>query len=316
MVDGGDLFFPKARLGDEIIEKEKIKARAMLAGFNQIGADAVNVGDNDLAAGLPFLKELADSAHFPLLSATLVDGEGNLLFKPYTVVERGGVRIGLIGASSEVESEGSYQSLAFLPTVGRVAEEVASQADILILLFHGSDEDKKTLVASGLPIDLILQSHVKRYDPDFGQGAIPASALGRQGKYINMITATIRSPEQPLVDLTIPRRTLKFVEKSRKRLRRNRDQETPLEELYAESPRILERIKDLEQREAEAQGIIAKAVNTIDSERIALGNKVEDDEAVLALVNAAKRAMEKVTVSAGEGENGQKQSRPGRLAAQ
>ena len=89
IVDAGDLFFPRGALagaglqGTEL-EKASIRARTMVQGFNLIGTDAINIGHLDLAAGLPFLKSLADQAEFPLLSATLADNEGELIFKPYT----------------------------------------------------------------------------------------------------------------------------------------------------------------------------------------------------------------------------------------
>ncbi|MBA7531808.1 hypothetical protein ES705_24029 [subsurface metagenome] len=89
-------------------------------------------------------------------------------------------------------------------------------------------------MASGLPIDLILQSHVLRYDPNFGTGPILSSALGRMGMYLNVTTLTLRSPGQSLVDLTSSRRTLAFIERSLQSMRRDQPKDTPLEELYAD----------------------------------------------------------------------------------
>ncbi len=295
MVDGGDLFFSKPRLEEKVLTWEKIRARTTVEGFNRIGTDAITIGEDDLTAGLPFLKALADSARFPFLSATLVDPDDNLIFAPYSVVEKRGFRIGLVGVSSEIAAGDGYHSRELLPSLKEAVEEVYSRADIVILLFHGTDQDKQAILASGLPIDLILQSHVKRYDPDFGQGLIPVMALGTLGKYLNVITATVHSPDQPLVDLTVHRRTLTFVENSLQRLRRNQPKDTPLEELYADQPRILERIKDLRERESMTREIIVAAVNTIESERVALDRSVRDDQDILALVNAAKRAIEEIT---------------------
>ncbi|MFB0516719.1 MAG: hypothetical protein ACETWG_08950, partial [Candidatus Neomarinimicrobiota bacterium] len=123
------------------------------------------------------------------------------------------------------------------------------------------------------------------------------AALGSLGKYINLITATIHSPEKPLVDLTAPRRTLNYVEKSLERLRSNKPKDTPLEELYAANPTILKRIQVLREREAEARQTIEKAVNTIQSERISLGQSISDDQELLALVNKAIQAIEKAAAS-------------------
>jgi 2',3'-cyclic-nucleotide 2'-phosphodiesterase (5'-nucleotidase family) len=317
VLDAGDLFFAKPQLTQAILPSAQIRARTLVQGFNHIGTDAINIGDNDLAAGLPFLKTLSDSAEFPFLSATLTDPSGNPIFTPYTIVERGNLRVALIGASSGLGEGDGFHSLDLLPTLEQVVAEVESSADLVILLFHGSDRDKQALVTSGLSIDLILQSHVTRYDPDFGKGSIPVSALGNQGKYLNLITATIRAPEQPLHDLTIPRRTITFVEKSRERLRRNRPEEVPLKELYADNPKILERIEDLERREAEAKEMVDGALNTLESERVRLNRKITDDKDLLALVNAAKAAIEKVSPPATVQKRSQRSStrRAGRIAA-
>lgn len=317
MLDAGDLFFAKPRLDRAALPSAQIQARTMVEGFNRIGTDAINIGDNDLAAGLPFLKTLSDSADFPFLSATLVDESGNPIFTPYTLVEKGGLKIALIGASSGLEKGDGFRSLELLPTVAEVVAEAGTQAELVILLFHGPDTDKQVLVESGLPIDLILQSHVRRYDPDFGTGPIPISALGNQGKYLNIITATIRAPEQPLIDLTVPRRTLTFVEKSRQRLRRNHPDDASLEELYADNPRILDRLKDLERREAEAREIVDGARNTLESERMSLNRNVADDEDLLALVNAAKAEIEKISppAAARVGNNLSGSTKARRLAA-
>ena len=295
MVDGGDLFFSKPWLEEKALAGAKIRASTLVEGFNRIGTDAITIGENDLAAGLPFLKALADSARFPFLSATLVDSDDNLIFAPYSVVEKRGFRVGLVGASSEIAGGDGYRSKELLPSLKEAVEEVHSRADMVILLFHGTNRDKQAILESGLPIHLILQSHVRRFNPDFGPGPILTSALGSQGKYLNVITMTICSPGQPLVDLTAHRRSLTFVERSLKRLRRNQPKDTPLEELYAGKPRILERIKDFRERESRTREIIAAAVNTIESKRVALDRSVRDDQDILALVNAAKRAIEEIT---------------------
>ncbi len=295
MVDGGDLFFSKPRLEGKILAGEKIRAGTLVEGYNRIGTDAITIGENDLTAGLPFLKALADSARFPFLSATLADPDGDLIFTPYAVVKKGSLKVGLVGASSEMAVDNGYHSRELLPSLKAVLEEVRSRADIIILLFHGTDKDKQVILASGLPIDLILQSHVKRYDTNFGTGPILSSALGSLGKYLNVITMTVRSPDQPLVDLTVHRRTLTFVESSLERLRRNQPKDIPLEELYADQPKILERIKDLRERESRNRETIEAAVNTIESKRVTLGRSVRGDQELLVLVNAAKRAIEEIT---------------------
>ena len=61
----------------------------ILDGYEKIGCDAINVGHYELAAGLPFLKEMDTECDIPFISANLRDtGTGELLFDPYVEVRR------------------------------------------------------------------------------------------------------------------------------------------------------------------------------------------------------------------------------------
>ena len=299
VVDGGDLFFSKAQLDGDDLATEKIRARTLVEGFNRIGTDAVAIGEKDLAAGLSFLQSLAEAAQFPLLSANLTDEQGKLLFAPYTIVQKGELRIGLVGASSAIPAGDGYRSQPLLPALKKVVKELQSRTDLLVLLFHGQDVDKQQIMASGLPIHLMLQSHVTRYERKFGRGSIPTASFGSQGKYLNVITASIKVPGEPLVDLSVHQRTLDFVASSMKRLRRNQPKDVLLEELYADQPRALERISELREREAQARQVIESAVNTLETETISLGPAVKFDEELLSIVTLAKQAMVQVPGSPG-----------------
>lgn len=294
VVDGGDLYFSRPQLSAGALAREKFRAQAIVAAFNRNGTDAITIGECDLAAGVEFLKALADSARFPFLSANLTDESGRPVFLPYVVVEKGDLKLGLVGASSVMPAGAGYRFQDLLPALEKAVEAAHARADMVILLFHGTDTDKEAIEASGLPINLILQSHVKHQTLNFGRGAIPVATLGSLGRYLNVITMRIQSPGEVLVDLSAQRRTLNFVEKSLGRLRRNQPKGKTLEELYADDPGVLKRIKSLREREAEAKSEIQAAVNTLEADRIALDASIRDDPEVLELVTAAKQAMAKV----------------------
>ena len=297
VVDGGDLFFSKAQLEGDDLATEKIRARTLVQGFNRIGTDAVAIGENDLAAGLPFLKSLAEAAQFPLLSANLTDEQEQLLFAPYTIVQKGELRIGLVGASSALPAGDGYRYQPLLPALKNVVQDLQSRTDLLVLLFHGQDADKLEIMESGLPIHLMLQSHVTRHERNFGRGNIPTASFGSQGKYLHVITASIKAPGKPLVDLSVHQRTLDFVARSMKRLRRNQPMDISLEELYADRPKTLQRISELRERESQARQVIEAAVNTLETETISLGPAVKHDEELLSIVTLAKQAMDLVPES-------------------
>ena len=67
------------------MEAAKIKADTMAQIFSHIGVDAVNVGERELAFGVPFLKELEKKNNFPFVSANLTDENNVPIFKRYII---------------------------------------------------------------------------------------------------------------------------------------------------------------------------------------------------------------------------------------
>lgn len=79
------------------------QARLLLRALGQLKVDAINIGVDDLAAGLKMLQEEKTSSSLPLVSANIV-ADGKPLFDPYKIVEvktKGGaaVRVGIIGVT-------------------------------------------------------------------------------------------------------------------------------------------------------------------------------------------------------------------------
>ncbi|MEE9465232.1 MAG: hypothetical protein V3W14_06655 [Candidatus Neomarinimicrobiota bacterium] len=277
---------------------EKLKAWTLLEAFNRLETDAVNIGDRDLAAGLTFLRVLADSARFPFLSANLVDAAGQPVFKPAVVVEKYGLRVGLIGASSVLPPGDDYRFLPLMPAVKREVEGLRLEVDVVAVLFHGTDADRDSLATSGLPIDFIFHSHVERFNPSLGQGRLPVINLGKEGRDLNVVSVEIRSPGEPLVNLTKPKKDLESVKRAIRRFDRKRPESQKLEEFYAEQPNVLETIRTLRERETQARTAIENARNTLEYERVSLDGSYGDDREMLELVNRTLEAVEAADIQA------------------
>jgi 2',3'-cyclic-nucleotide 2'-phosphodiesterase (5'-nucleotidase family) len=79
-------------------EEDKLKAELTARALSESGYDVVNVGPNDLAGGLDFLKEITKSKDFTLVSSNILSVEDlGFVFDPYVIVERGGVKVGFFG---------------------------------------------------------------------------------------------------------------------------------------------------------------------------------------------------------------------------
>lgn len=67
------------------------------AVMNDLGYDAGTMGNHDIEAGHPVYDRLVSEFQFPWMAANAVKADGTPYFKPYTVVERFGLKIAVIG---------------------------------------------------------------------------------------------------------------------------------------------------------------------------------------------------------------------------
>jgi 5'-nucleotidase len=120
--------------------------------LNAMHLDVSAIGNHELDKGQSDLTgRIEDRADWPYLSANIVDeGTTTPAFEPYRVIEKGGVRVGFIGATTEdlipgLVSPGGVEGLAMAPIVSQVnryAEQLTDgktendEADVLVLLVH------------------------------------------------------------------------------------------------------------------------------------------------------------------------------------
>lgn len=137
ILDAGNSLF-KARGSPSTREREK--ARLIAMAYQRMGYQAVNVGSYDLAAGIEFLRKLQQEVHLPLVSANLLDEKGGKpVFKTHMVLDVSGMRVGLLGLTSDahhdedVTPEGYFISDP-LSAAKTVVAELAKHCDIIVAL--------------------------------------------------------------------------------------------------------------------------------------------------------------------------------------
>lgn len=122
----------------------------------------------EFAYGLDRLRALADRLRYPILAANCRDTGGELALRPFTLVDRGGIRIGIVGLAAVVAAQ-------LLPAAERARIELTigdrelgpivaalrrdHGAALVVVLSHlGFPQDCK--LASVVPgIDVILSGH-------------------------------------------------------------------------------------------------------------------------------------------------------------
>ena len=125
----------------------KTEGQAIIEYMNDVGYDAVTAGNHDFDLGKDIFVKLTENANFPILSANLIDKSTNKVFssvKPYTIIEKEGLKIGVFGLSTEATEQMSFpehiKGLDFsaeVPAAQKAVDELRKQnVDLVIALVH------------------------------------------------------------------------------------------------------------------------------------------------------------------------------------
>lgn len=186
LVDTGNALFKAPGLKSP---EDKARAAFVLQTMARLGTQAMAPGLRDLNLGAQWLKAEADKAKLPVLSANLVDKAGKPIFAPSKVVEVGGKKIGLIGASPAGAVEGTHANGAKgLPAPAAVfaeAKKLRPTVDLIVVLAAMPYADSLQLSTElGGNVDFVLQSHdargagmAQRTEHNF---VVPSGERGRQ----------------------------------------------------------------------------------------------------------------------------------------
>jgi len=191
LVDGGDLI-----QGTPMIYYfnvlEPTKPNPMILTMNYMGYDAFAVGNHDIEQGLFVYNRAQNESHFPWLSANSLLPDGRSYFKPYTIIERNGIKIGIIGLTTPGIpmwlDENLYPGISWadmVETAKKYARILRPNVDVLVGLFHAGfesgysanatdklgipNENASGLVADMVPeFDLVFAGHSHQLVPPLG----------------------------------------------------------------------------------------------------------------------------------------------------
>ena len=144
--------------------------------MNQMGYDAATIGNHEFDFGLENMARLFRRANFPIVCAnydftgTPVEG----IVKPYVIIRRNGVRIGVFGLSPALKgliADKNCEGVKFLDPVETaksvVAELKRKKCDLIICLSHlgwlEGDISDQNFMAQTRDIDLVLGGHSHTY---------------------------------------------------------------------------------------------------------------------------------------------------------
>ena len=168
----------------------------MILVMNYMQYDAFAVGNHDIEQGyLTYYKAMKES-DFPWLSANGVRENRSTFFKPYTIIEKNGIKIGIVGLTTPAIpmwlDESLYPGIEWkdmVITADKYAKLLRPKVDVLIGLFHAGmnedyskeytdsrnlpNENASKLVAHSVPeFDIIFCGHSHNIFPKDGESSI------------------------------------------------------------------------------------------------------------------------------------------------
>lgn len=183
------------------------KGEVEVSLMNEMKYDAATIGNHEFDFGMDNMKRIYSMAQFPIVcanydfSGTVLEG----LVKPYVILEREGLRIGVFGLSPQMDglvSAENYKGVKFEDPVS-AAERVVGllrgqeHCDVVICLSHlGWDIegiDDVEVIPATRGIDVVLGGHSHTYfeHPEIVKNAdgkdVICNQMGKNGRYVGVL---------------------------------------------------------------------------------------------------------------------------------
>jgi hypothetical protein len=171
---------------------DSLRTLTMIYAMGKMNYDAACIGDDDLQYGGAWLKQQAKKAGLPLVSANCFADDSSYFFKPYLLVKKKGITIGITGLTTpEVlfETDMSVHVADPLVSLKKVWKKLAAQSDIQVLLSHCGQEMSEQFAEEFSDLDLIVNGHRKNdNEPVLLSGPVPVMQFGFQGKSFSSVS--------------------------------------------------------------------------------------------------------------------------------
>jgi 2',3'-cyclic-nucleotide 2'-phosphodiesterase / 3'-nucleotidase len=188
LVDGGDLLqgTPFSYFFNHI---ETLPANPLILTMNYMRYDAFTVGNHDIEQGSAVYGAAREQSRFPWLSANAIRSDRECFFQPYTIIEKDGIRIGIIGLTTpaipmwlQPELYPGIEWPDMVVAAGDWVKKLRPQVHVLIGVFHAGmdetynqdlteslglpNENPSRVIAETVPgFDVILCGHSHRLYP-------------------------------------------------------------------------------------------------------------------------------------------------------
>lgn len=218
VIDNGD--FVQGSPLTYFIARQHLEAAPLysrLANCNHVQAGIF--GNHEFNYGLKFLDLCESARHYPMLAANIDDDQHRTLFaQPYTILERAGVKVAILGLTTQFVSRwelpAHLEGLHFrdvVETAKKYVPKLRQLADVVVVAYHGglecdpktsqpterqNGENRGSALLNEVPgIDALITGHQHRRLAVKVNG-VPVTQPGMKGQNVGLITLTLNSQHQ------------------------------------------------------------------------------------------------------------------------
>ncbi len=173
LVDAGDLLQGNPLL-TMAARQPRRAPHPVIAAMNAMHYDAAAIGNHEFNYGVPLLRNAMAQARFPFLSANAVAVKASDAFPAFTLVRRGTVTVGILGATTpgvmvwdRDNVRGRLRYADIIPSLRRAAAEARrAGAEVVVAVVHAGLDGAATYdtVGTGLPSENVV-SRIPREVP-------------------------------------------------------------------------------------------------------------------------------------------------------
>ena len=145
------------------------KGEVEVEAMNLLKYDAITLGNHEFDYGMDVLVDMVKKANFPIVCTNydFSDTEIANIIKPYHIIVKDGVKIGIVGANINPQglvASTHYEGVKYLPlteTINKTAEMLRNDfnCDMVVALSHTGIKTELELAENSRNIDIIIGGH-------------------------------------------------------------------------------------------------------------------------------------------------------------
>jgi 2',3'-cyclic-nucleotide 2'-phosphodiesterase/3'-nucleotidase len=221
LVDNGDVIQGNI-MTDDLYNKREGE-HPVIRAMNLLDYDSLTLGNHEFNFGENLIKRIQELANFPVLAANMSRVDGTMAALPYTIVERSGVKVGIIGLTNpnaprwDGEKTDPFVYAPVGPAARRVVDILDDKVDVLVVVAHvglypeydvdGGSDGGLSILELCPEIDVLIVGHAHTTVAEIQNGIAIGGAknLGREVIRIDLSldeNKQVDGQEVTIVDMT------------------------------------------------------------------------------------------------------------------